>query len=89
MTTARPRDIAALDVAALDVPAETVAAEAACLTLRQAAKTTHSESDRLAYALDQRLLAHMDEEPTADDYPGWAEHIAALTASNKRPQEAS
>lgn len=84
MTTTPPRDIAALDV-----PADTVAAEAACITLRQAAAHSHSPSDRIAYALDERLLDHMDEEPTADDYPGWAEHIAALAASNKRPQEAS
>ncbi|MWA08838.1 hypothetical protein [Streptomyces sp. BA2] len=84
MTTTPHRDIAALDV-----PADTVAAEAACITLRQAATATHSESDRLAYALDQRLVAHMDEEPTDATYPGWAEHIAALAASNKRHQEAS
>ncbi|MGW0904930.1 hypothetical protein [Streptomyces sp. NPDC002853] len=72
-----------------DVDPGTVAAEAACITLRQAAAHSHSPSDRIAYALDERLVAHMDEEPTEADYPGWAEHIAALTASNKQPREGS
>ncbi|MEV0322993.1 hypothetical protein ACIBKX_33015 [Streptomyces sp. NPDC050658] len=77
------------DIAALDVPAAEVAAEAACLVLRQAATKTHSESDRIAYALDVTLLTHPDAPvSTNESYPGWDAHIATLAEGNRKSRRA-
>lgn len=58
-------------IADLDVPNEQVVAEAKriaaerkahdCQVLRDAMARTHSESDRLAYALDLRLIGATDD----------------------------
>jgi hypothetical protein len=52
-----------------------------------AAKHTASPSDHLAYNLDAWLVRH-PEAPlsTNDDFPGWAEHIAAREADNRKAQ---
>jgi hypothetical protein len=48
------------------------------LTLQVAAAHTASESDRLAYALDEWLLGHPDAPVATDaDYPTWAAALAA------------
>ncbi|GAA1887583.1 hypothetical protein GCM10009837_06630 [Streptomyces durmitorensis] len=62
-----------------DVPADTVAA---CITLRQAATATHSESDRIAYGLDVQLVTHPEVCSHDEDYPGWAERVARAEAQN-------
>lgn len=73
MTTVRPiRD--------LDIPLPAVEADACFL---QAAERTNSPSDRLAYLLDAELVRHPEVCATDADYPGWAEHIAALQAANR------
>lgn len=36
-----------------------------------ARKHTASESERIAYALDARLVMHPELVATNDDYPGW------------------
>lgn len=83
MTTTDHRSIADLDA-----PREQLERELA--VLRAARTATHSPSDRLAYLLDEDLVAHDKETAQAAVVPaGWAEHIAALNTKNKRPQEAS
>lgn len=54
-----------------DRPAAEVAADAACIVLRQAREASHSPSDQIAFALDERLLAHPDAVATEADYPNW------------------
>ena len=73
-------------IAALDVPLPEVEADACFLA---AAARTHSPSDRLAFLLDVKL--HHPSEPlsTNDDYPGWAEWVAAREADNRRAREAA
>ncbi|MFD9070590.1 hypothetical protein [Streptomyces lasiicapitis] len=61
----------------------------ACRVLRDARAATHSPSDRIAYALDERLLAHPEAVATEADYPGWAERIAALATNNRKPRRAT
>ena len=75
-------------ISALDVPAERVAAQAsACRLLADAAAHTASPSDRLAYALDQRLITHPEIHLADDgDYPAWAIALAAQP-TYFRPQE--
>ncbi|MGQ4343501.1 hypothetical protein [Streptomyces sp. SAS_275] len=63
-------------IADLDVPLETVerlvARQRACQLLADAAKHTHSPSDRIAYALDEWLITHPDAPiSTLADYPTW------------------
>lgn len=77
----------------LDVPLETVQALVArqrnCQTLADAAAHTHSPSDRIAYAHDAWLLGHPDGAcATDDDYPGFAEWIAAREAANRQVRHA-
>jgi hypothetical protein len=57
--------------------------------LRKARIATHSQSDRIAYAHDAWLIRH-PEAPlsTNDDYPGFAEHIAAREAANRQARNA-
>jgi hypothetical protein len=83
---ARQREAAAapLPIAALDVPLPVVEAEACFL---QAAARTHSPSDRIACHLDIRLEQHPELLATEKDYPGWAEHIAALQAANRNARK--
>ncbi|SDL29075.1 hypothetical protein [Streptomyces indicus] len=77
----------AADIARLDVPREELERELA--TLRAARARTLSESQRIAYANDEDLVAHPEWSSQAADYPGWAEHIAALAALNRKPQPRS
>ncbi|MFE9736188.1 hypothetical protein ACFYO9_37680 [Streptomyces sp. NPDC005863] len=64
----------------LDVPLKQVAAVAVLL---EAKVRSWSPSDRLAWSLDQQLVTHPEAPVATDsDYPGWAEHIAALQAHN-------
>jgi hypothetical protein len=59
------------------------------LTLQLAASHTKSESDRLAYALDEWLLGHPEAPVSVDaDYAEWAAALATLPTYH-RPLEAS
>lgn len=49
----------------------------------------YAVSDRIAYALDVRLIESHAVVSTDESYPGWAEHIAALQTANRRAKEAS
>ncbi|MFF0736807.1 hypothetical protein ACFYVK_35000 [Streptomyces chartreusis] len=86
--TASVKPIAALDVplSAVEAEAERIWAErerrVAALYFRQAATRTASPSDRIAFALDAHLIREQVPVSTDADYPGWAEHIAALQAAN-------
>ena len=79
----------AADMARLDVPAEQVAAEAIA---RDAMARTHSPSDRIAYALDARLVTHPELIPSESGDPVWdawltaraAEMAAAWTAAHTK-----
>jgi hypothetical protein len=64
---------------ALDVPLAEVEAEACFLAA--AAKATDPK-DQLVYRLDAKLLHPTAPLATDADYPGWAEHIAALQSTN-------
>jgi hypothetical protein len=73
----------------LDVPLSTVqqlvARQRNCQTLADAAAHTHSPSDRIAYAHDAWLLSHPDGACSSDDdYPGFAEYVAAREAANRK-----
>lgn len=70
MATTTPRTIADLDVTAEQVAAEAKTLDD-CRVLREAMATTHSPSDRIAYAYGQYLVTHPEACATADDYPGW------------------
>ena len=48
---------------------------------------SHSPSDRIAFALDVALIESGARVSTDDDYPGWAEHIAALQAANHKARK--
>lgn len=55
----------------------------AVVVVRKAAARTHSESDRLAYFLDARMVMHPELPVSTDaDYPEWA---ARLAAQNQQP----
>ncbi|MFF9624220.1 hypothetical protein [Streptomyces griseosporeus] len=43
---------------------------------------THDPSERIALALAAALVESNAPVATSADYPGWAEHIAALQATN-------
>lgn len=49
--------------------------------LVRAMEATYSPSDRIAYALDARLLAHPGCCSTDADYPGWVPGQHAAVAS--------
>jgi hypothetical protein len=77
----------------LDVPlpllrkevVDLVARQRNCQTLADAAAHTHSPSDRIAYQLDAWLVSHPDGAcATDDDYPGFAEYVAAREAANRK-----
>lgn len=68
----------------MDVPLVDVEADAA---FRLAAERTHSPSDRLAFLLDAQLVHHPELLATDKDFPGWAEHIAAREAANRRARK--
>ncbi|MEU6768583.1 hypothetical protein ABZ916_39495 [Streptomyces sp. NPDC046853] len=69
-----------------DRPAAEVAADAQAAALLAAYQ--HQPEP-----FEAEFAAMACEHPKAcsceNDYPGWAEHIAALAEANKRPQEAS
>jgi hypothetical protein len=81
--TTTPRDIADLDVPLATVQ-QLVARQRACQTLADAAAHTHSPSDRIAYAHDAWLLSHPEACACTDDYPGFAEYVAAREAANRK-----
>ncbi|NUP15431.1 MAG: hypothetical protein HOZ81_04870 [Streptomyces sp.] len=89
--TAPIKPIAALDVPLADVEAHM--AEQRRIAVLLAARVTapaYAESDRIAYALDVRLIETHAAVSTDADYEGWAEHIAALqTANSNARKEAS
>jgi hypothetical protein len=67
-----------------DVPAEQITAQVASDVYRKAMATTHSPSDRIAYALDVFLVAHPKAPVSKDpDYPGFAEWVAQEEAKNE------
>jgi hypothetical protein len=77
----RPAADLAADIRAI------VARQRDCQTLADAAAHTHSPSDRIAYAHDAWLLSHPDGAcATDDDYPGFAEYIAAREAANRKTE---
>lgn len=47
-----------------------------------------SPSDRLAYAFDVDLITEGLDVATDQDFPGWAEHIAAVEAANRQARNA-
>ncbi|AWT42614.1 MULTISPECIES: hypothetical protein [Streptomyces] len=53
----------------------------ACLL--KARLRSHDPSERIALALAAALVESNAPVATAADYPGWAEHIAALQAANR------
>lgn len=66
-----------------------VARQRNCQTLADAAAHTHSPSDLIAYQIDAWLIGHTDSECSTDaTYPGWAEHIAAREADNRKARNA-
>ena len=65
------------DMARMDVPAEQVAAEAIAL---HAMARTHSPSDRIAYALDARLVTHPELIPSESGDPMWDAWLATRQA---------
>lgn len=57
----------------------------AVVVAREAAARTHSESDRIAYALDVRLLTHPNAPVATDaDYPAWRAQLDAQIAKNRQ-----
>ena len=87
----------AADLARVDRPAEQLTADMAALVskqlereadvVREAMTRTHSPSDRIAYALDARLVTHPEVHlADDDDYAGtpWAAWLADRIASNKQ-----
>lgn len=73
------------DIAALDVPREQLEAEIAAHSFWKAQRRTEDPSEKAAFALDAWLVTHPQAPVSRDsDYPGWAEHIAALQATNPR-----
>jgi hypothetical protein len=71
-------------IAALDVPLADVEQQLACAPLLAALATTHSPSDRIAYAQDLFLVTHPKAPVSRDpDYPGFAEWIAQQEAKNE------
>jgi hypothetical protein len=62
-----------VDLSRLGVPLAAIKAQiAAVATLHNAAAHSHSPSDRLAYALDERLVTHPDAPVSSSaDYPNW------------------
>ncbi|MFP3986952.1 hypothetical protein U9R90_05495 [Streptomyces sp. E11-3] len=85
----KPRRIADVDVplTRLEADARALTVRRCCQVLAEAAASTESPSDRIAYALDECLLRHPEAPISTDDtYPGWAEHIAALAAKNQQPR---
>ena len=83
----------AADLARVDRPAEQLTADMAALVLereadvvREAMARTHSPSDRIAYALDARLVTHPEVHLADDaDYgTEWAAWLAARIEMNER-----
>jgi hypothetical protein len=69
-----------LPIATPDAPLNRLAADVRAIVARQratqilhdAAEVTHSESDWIAYALDEWFVGHPDVQLSTDaDYPGW------------------
>lgn len=87
--TAPIKPIADLDVRLADVEAH-MAEQRLIATLLKARVTAplYAESDRIAYALDVRLIESRAAVAVDADYPGWAEHIAALQTANRTAKEA-
>lgn len=81
--TAPIKPLAALDVPLADVEAHMAEQRAiATLLTARVAKPADSESDRIAYADAAHLIETHAAVACDADYPGWAEHIAALQAAN-------
>lgn len=89
-----------LPIAALDVPVEAVAAEAdrmwaererrvAALHFEQAAASTASPSEQIAYRLDAWLVKHPDDVRAAEAYPDWPAQFAAIKAAHSSTAEES
>ena len=74
-----------VDLSRLDVPLADVEAEACFLA---AAARTTDPSDRLVYLLDAKLQHPTVPLSVDDDYPGFAEWVAARQAANQRAREA-
>lgn len=74
-----------IDLSRLDVPLTTVTADSCFLA---AAARATDPKDQLVYRLDAKLLHPTVPLSTDQDYPGWAELIAAREADNRRAREA-
>ena len=71
-------------IAALDVPLADVEQQLACAPLLAALATTHSPSDRIAYAQDLYLVTHPKAPVSKDpDYPGFADWVARQEEKNE------
>lgn len=77
-------DLSRLDVSAPELERR-IAHQQAVLTLlvARAQSPLDHESDRIAYALDVRLIETHATVASDADYPGWAERIAVLQAANR------
>ena len=87
-----------VELSRLDVPLPVVEAEVerlwaerqrriAALQFRQAAGRTTDPTEQLVSRLDAKLGRHPELLTTDQDYPGWAELIAAREADNRRARE--
>lgn len=75
---------------ALPAPLPELEAYLAAFSFWTAYRRTQDPSEQAAFALDAWLVTHPKAPVSVDaDYPGWAEHIAALQATNHRTEEAS
>lgn len=82
------RPIAALDVQLADVEAH-MAEQRRIAVLLAARVTAPLESDRIAYALDVRLIETHAEVAVDEDYPQWAAELAALPTYFRARKEGS
>ncbi|MEV8548378.1 hypothetical protein AB0L04_00785 [Streptomyces glaucescens] len=73
-----------VDLSRLDVPLPVVEADACFLA---AAARATDPKDRLVYLLDAKLLHPTAPLATDDDYPGFAEWVAAREADNRRARK--
>lgn len=76
------------DIAALDVPLPELEAHVAAASFWTAFRRTQDPREQAVYALDAWLVTHPTAPVSVDaDYPGWAEHIAALQTANRNARK--
>jgi hypothetical protein len=73
-----------LPIAALDVPLPELEAYLAAASFWNAFRRTQDPREQAVYVLDAWLATHPAAPVSTNaDYPGWAEHIAALQTANR------